>query len=895
MRRMLINATQPEEIRVALVDGQKLYDLDIENRAREQKLANIYKGRITRVEPSLEACFVDYGAERHGFLPIKEVSSQYFTGEKKGRGRPRISEVLKEGTEVIVQVEKEERGNKGAALTTFVSLAGRYMVLMPNKPGSGGISRRIEGAERDQLRSAMKELQIPKGMGIIVRTEGAGRNGEELQWDLNYLLNVWGSIDKEAKNSKAPHFLFQESNIILRAIRDYLKPSIGEVYVDHLESYQLASAWIEQVMPEYASKVKYYDDELPLFNRFQIEGQIETAFEREVKLPSGGSIVIDVTEALVSIDINSSRATRGGDIEETALKTNLEAAEEIARQLRLRDIGGLIVIDFIDMTPQKNRTAVEDCMRRSLEIDRARLQIAKISTFGLMEMSRQRLRPSLEETVFEVCPRCEGQGTIRGVRSLALSILRLIEEEAQKEFTSEVHSFVPLEVASFLLNEKRPALHALEKRQSEVRILVVARPDMETPHYHIRRVRPQDGEESSFSFNTEPNEPIGKDLETATVGELPPLPEPAVKALAPTAAPARKRPPASSEKSVPKKSEPGLVTKLIAGIKSLFSSEPEKEDKKTKGDNRSRRSGSGSDNRRKGSGDRSRGNRNRRNDNSRKNESGQDSGRKPSKGKASDSETQNEAQDENNENRAPRSRNNRRRRGRGGNRSGGGDNQNRNQDSANNNEVKADNQDMLTREDAPQERQPQEGQSQEGQPQERQRSRSGKGDDRPQRKRTREDVKELDVPAEQPAIQNEKQQNQPNEDTKAPATSPEKKKSRAKSDTPKPAPSAPEESKGEKAEAKPASRPRKSNLKVKEAEKSAPAKQVDRPVYTRPINDPRVNPTTVTVEIETLHPAPAFSAALDTARPAAVTHTPREIQRPANDPRSGSNQEVSAA
>jgi len=880
MRRMLINATQPEEIRVALVDGQKLYDLDIENRAREQKLANIYKGRITRIEPSLEACFVDYGAQRHGFLPIKEISSQYFSGEKKGRGRPRISEVLKEGTEVIVQVEKEERGNKGAALTTFVSLAGRYMVLMPNKPGSGGISRRIEGAERDHLRSAMKELQIPKGMGIIVRTEGAGRNGEDLQWDLNYLLNVWDSIDKEAKNSRAPHFLFQESNIILRAIRDYLKPNIGEVYLDHLESYQLASAWIEQVMPEYASKVNYYDDELPLFNRFQIEGQIETAFEREVKLPSGGSIVIDVTEALVSIDINSSRATRGGDLEETALKTNMEAAEEIARQLRLRDIGGLIVIDFIDMTPQKNRIAVEECMRRSLEIDRARLQIAKISNFGLMEMSRQRLRPSLEETVFEVCPRCEGQGTIRGVRSLALSILRLIEEEAQKEFTSEVHSFVPLEVASFLLNEKRPALHALEKRQADVRILVVARPDMETPHYHIRRVRPQDGEEQSYSFNTEPNEPIGKDLETTTVGELPPPPEPAVKALAPTAAPARKPQPAKSRKSQTKKSEPGVLAKLIAGIKSLFSSEPKKEDKKTKGNDRNRRSGSGSNNRRKGSDDRSRGNRNRRNDNSRKNDSAQDSARKPSKGKASDNEIQNEAQDENNENRAPHSRNNRRRRGRGGNRTGGGDNQNSNQDSANSNEEKTDSQDMLTRQDAPQERQ---------------RSRSGKGDDRPQRKRTREDVKELDVPAERPAAKNEQQQKELIQDAKAPEVSPEQKEPKAKTDAPKPAPSAPEESKAEKAPAKPASRPRKSNLKVEQAEKSAPAKQVNRPVYTRPANDPRVNPTTVTVEIETLHPAPAFSAALDTARPSAVTHTPREIQRPVNDPRNGVNQEVSAA
>lgn len=866
MRRMLINATQPEEIRVALVDGQKLYDLDIENRAREQKLANIYKGRITRIEPSLEACFVDYGAERHGFLPIKEVSSQYFTGEKKGRGRPKISEVLKEGTEVIVQVEKEERGNKGAALTTFISLAGRYMVLMPNKPGSGGISRRIEGAERDQLRSAMKELQIPKGMGIIVRTEGAGRSGEELQWDLNYLLNVWESIDKEAKTSKAPHFLFQESNIILRAVRDYLKPNIGEVYVDHLESYQLASAWIQQVMPEYKSKVKYYDDELPLFNRFQIEGQIETAFEREVKLPSGGSIVIDVTEALVSIDINSSRATRGGDIEETALKTNLEAAEEIARQLRLRDIGGLIVIDFIDMTPQKNRTAVEDCMRRSLELDRARLQIAKISGFGLMEMSRQRLRPSLEETVFEVCPRCQGQGTIRGVRSLALSILRLIEEEAQKEFTSEVHSFVPLEVASFLLNEKRPALHALEKRQSNVRILVIARPDMETPHFHIRRVRPQDGEEQNFSFNTEPNEPIGKDLEAPTVGDLPPLPEPAVKALAPTAAPKHK--PAKPKKPEKKEAEPGLVAKLLAGIKALFGSEPEKEEKKGRGNNRNRRSRSGSDNRRRGSGDRSRNNRGQRNDNSGRDEN-RDSNRKPSQGKTSS----NDANSEDGDNRAPRSRNNRRRRGRGGNRSGGGDGQNRNQAATGNSEAVADSQDMLTRDDRPQERQ---------------RSRSSRQDDRPQRKRTREEVKELDVATEQPEHQDQDQQ-QPVSETEA--TTPAE-ISEAKAEAPVEKAPAPKEN-SEKPKA--TSRPRKSSLKVEKAEKAAPARSAERPVYTRPANDPRINPVSVSVEIETLHPASIFSGALDTARPAAVTHTPRDIQRPANDPRNGGNREVSAA
>ncbi|MEQ9208316.1 MAG: Rne/Rng family ribonuclease, partial [Pseudomonadales bacterium] len=472
MKRMLINATQPEEIRVALVDGQKLYDLDIEARGKEQKLANIYKGKITRIEPSLEAAFVDYGMDRHGFLPIKEISSEYFNKGSKSSGRPRIDEVLKEGTEVIVQVEKEERGNKGAALTTFVSIAGRYMVLMPNNPRGGGISRRIEGDERTELKDAMRDLKLPKGMSVIVRTAGVGRDSDELQWDLDYLLQLWESIVKESEAAAAPHFLFQESNVIIRAIRDYLRPSIGEIIVDSWEAFQLASAFITQVMPDYKSKVKFYEDDLPLFNRYQIETQIETAFEREVKLPSGGSIVIDRTEALVSIDINSSRATKGKDIEATALQTNLEAADEIGRQLRIRDLGGLVVIDFIDMTPPKNRKAVEDRMMQTLSIDRARVQISRISKFGLLEMSRQRLRPSLEETIFEACPRCTGQGTIRGIRSLALSILRLVEEEAQKEFTKEVHAFVPNEVAAFLLNEKRSAIYELEKRQGNVRILV---------------------------------------------------------------------------------------------------------------------------------------------------------------------------------------------------------------------------------------------------------------------------------------------------------------------------------------------------------------------------------------------------------------------------------------
>ena len=427
MKRMLINASHTEEVRVAMVDGQKLYDLDIENRTREQKKANIYKGKITRVEPSLEAAFVDYGADRHGFLPLKEISREYFKSKTGDGSRAKIQDLIREGQEVIVQVEKEERGSKGAALTTFISLAGRYLVLMPNNPRAGGISRRIEGDERADWREAMRGLNIPDGMGAIVRTAGIGRETEELQWDLDYLMHLWDTISSEASNSKAPHFLFQESNVIVRAIRDYLRQDVGEVIVDNQEAYNLAAAFISTVMPDFSSKVKFYQDQIPLFNRYQIENQIETAFCREVNLPSGGSIVIDVTEAMVSVDINSARATKGGDIEETAFNTNKEAAEEIARQLRLRDVGGLIVIDFIDMLNARHQKEVENTIRDALKIDRARVQVGRISRFGLLEMSRQRLRPSLEETMSKICPRCMGQGTIRGTRSLSLSILRLIE------------------------------------------------------------------------------------------------------------------------------------------------------------------------------------------------------------------------------------------------------------------------------------------------------------------------------------------------------------------------------------------------------------------------------------------------------------------------------------
>uniref|UniRef100_UPI0035690ED8 ribonuclease E n=1 Tax=Pontibacterium sp. TaxID=2036026 RepID=UPI0035690ED8 len=517
MKRMLINATQPEELRVALVDGQRLYDLDIESGSREQKKANIYKGRITRVEPSLEAAFVDYGAERHGFLPLKEISREYFSKQPERGNRPNIKEVLREGTEVIVQVDKEERGNKGAALTTFISLAGRYLVLMPNNPRAGGISRRIEGSDRAQLKEALDGVNIPDKMGIIVRTAGIGRSTEELQWDLDYLATLWKAI-KEVEARKAPFLIYQESNVVIRAIRDYLRADIGEVLIDDEAVYNDARNFVTQVMPSYDQKIKHYSEATPLFNRFQIETQIETAFQREVKLPSGGSIVIDPTEALVSIDINSARATRGGDIEETALNTNLEAADEIARQLRLRDIGGLIVIDFIDMTPIKNQREVENRLRDALKLDRARVQTGRISRFGLLEMSRQRLRPSLAESRGVVCPRCSGQGTIRDTESLALSILRLIEEESAKDRTAQIRAILPVTVATFLLNEKRHAVHDVELRH-DVRVVIVPNPNMETPHYEVVRLRDDHTvattNDASYTLQPEPEEQL-PEIETAT-------------------------------------------------------------------------------------------------------------------------------------------------------------------------------------------------------------------------------------------------------------------------------------------------------------------------------------------------------------------------------------------
>jgi ribonuclease E len=491
MKRMLINATQSEELRVALVDGQKLYDLDIESPGHEQKKSNIYKAKITRVEPSLEAAFVDYGADRHGFLPMKEISREYFPKGYTFQGRPSIKDVLTEGQEVIVQIDKEERGQKGAALTTFISLAGSYLVLMPNNPRAGGISRRIEGDERTDLKTSLSKLDMPKGMGLIVRTAGVGKDYDELEWDLSVLLHHWQAISDAAKTRPAPFLIHQETNLILRALRDYLRRDIGEVLIDRPKTFESVKKHIEVVRPDFLNKIKLYNSDVPLFTHYQIESQIETAFQREVRLPSGGSIVIDPTEAMTSVDVNSARATKGSDIEETAFNTNLEAAEEVARQLRLRDLGGLVVIDFIDMTPVRHQREVENRMRDAVHQDRARIQLSKISRFGLLEMSRQRLRPSIGETSQGVCPRCNGTGQVRGVESLALSVLRLMEEEAIKDNTLQVQAQVPVPVATYLLNEKRRSVMHVEKHH-DVRVLIIPNPHMDTPQYEVVRVKKDD-------------------------------------------------------------------------------------------------------------------------------------------------------------------------------------------------------------------------------------------------------------------------------------------------------------------------------------------------------------------------------------------------------------------
>ncbi|SHO56002.1 ribonuclease E [Vibrio quintilis] len=580
MKRMLINATQKEELRVALVDGQRLFDLDIESPGYESKKANIYKGRITRVEPSLEAAFVDYGAERHGFLPLKEVAKQYFPDGYTYQGRPSIKEVLSEGQEVIIQIEKEERGSKGAALTTFISLAGSYLVLMPNNPRAGGISRRIEGDERTQLKEALSSLDLPQGMGLIVRTAGVGKSAEELDWDLNVLLNHWNAIKQAANSNPAPFLIHQESNVIVRAIRDYLRRDIGEILIDSSTIYERALSHIRLVRPDFINRVKRYEGEVPLFSHYQIESQIESAFQREVRLPSGGSIVIDPTEALTSIDINSARSTKGGDIEETALNTNLEAADEIARQLRLRDLGGLVVIDFIDMTPVRHQREVENRLRDAVRMDRARVQIGRISRFGLLEMSRQRLSPSLAEASHHICPRCSGTGVVRDNESLALSVLRLIEEEALKDNTSQVLAVVPVSIASYLLNEKRRSVNHIERIQ-DVKITVVPNSDMETPHFEVIRIR--EGEEQDILSYLVPKrlddfrEAEGK--EPSEVEAKPKrVEEPVLKGFAasPTATSTKTSgTTAPQQQTQPEEQQPGFISKVLKAISRLFSDSPE--------------------------------------------------------------------------------------------------------------------------------------------------------------------------------------------------------------------------------------------------------------------------------------------------------------------------------
>ncbi len=576
MKRMLFNATQAEELRVAIVDGQKLVDLDIEHAGQEQRKSNIYKAKVTRVEPSLEAVFVDYGAERHGFLPFKELTREYVQGEDGEGTRGKIAQNLRVGQELLVQVEKDERGNKGAALTTYVSLAGRYLVLMPNNPRGGGVSRRVEGEERAELRETLDQLNVPEGMSVIARTAGIGRSAEELQWDLGYLMQLWEAIDGAAKDVKAPELIYLESSLVVRAIRDLFQPDVGEILIDTPEIFEQAQSFMSTVMPANVHKVKLYHDDVPLFSRFQIEHQIETAYRRDVTLPSGGAIVIDHTEALVSIDVNSARATKGHDIEETAFRTNCEAADEIARQLRLRDLGGLVVIDFIDMESTKNQREVENRLRDALRYDRARVQTGKISRFGLLELSRQRLQPALSESSYIPCPRCHGLGHIRDTASSALHILRIIQEEAMKEGTGAVHAQVPVDVATFLLNEKRQDIHKMEMR-FKVNVLLIPNIHLETPNYEVERLR-SDSEKldlvtPSYQMVNRPVEEVAS-AKAAELESKPARPEPIVKGITPTQpAPiaAEPRPRAATGTVSPATEVKPSLWKRFAG---LFSSEP---------------------------------------------------------------------------------------------------------------------------------------------------------------------------------------------------------------------------------------------------------------------------------------------------------------------------------
>jgi len=586
MKRILINATQAEELRVAMVDGQRLYDLDIEVPSREQKKSNIYKGKITRIEPSLEAAFVNYGAERHGFLPFKEISKRYYKDGSIGEnGKPGIKDAIEVDQEIIVQIEKEERGNKGAALTSFISLAGRFLVAMPQNPRAGGVSRRIEGEDRDSVKKVLSEINMPDDMGVIVRTAGVGRSTEEMQWDLDYLHQVWVAIDKAAAEKPAPFLIYQESDIVVRALRDHYKSDIGEILIDSKQAYDQAHDFMSMVMPNTLSKLKHFDDNLPLFNRFQIENQIESAFSREVTLPSGGAIVIDHTEALISIDVNSARATRGSDIEDTAKLTNLEAADEIARQLRIRDLGGLIVIDFIDMMQNKNQREVESRLRNAVYDDRARVQIGRISRFGLLEMSRQRLRPSLGESSQIVCPRCSGQGTIRDIESLSLAVLRLLEEESLKDSTGKILAKIPVECATYLLNEKRDKIDAIEKRR-QVHIVVIPDINLETPHFHIERVNDNDTHrhESNYKKSYE----LTTEVEEIDLLEI----SSSQSVKGETAAVQHVEPPTQKPPAAPQKqssNKPGIVRRMLNALFGGTDSKPETAPQKSSSSNHENR------------------------------------------------------------------------------------------------------------------------------------------------------------------------------------------------------------------------------------------------------------------------------------------------------------------
>ncbi|EDY86592.1 ribonuclease E [gamma proteobacterium HTCC5015] len=699
MKRMLINATQPEELRVAIVDGQKLINLDIEVPSREQKKANIYKGVITRVEPSLEAAFVDFGAERHGFLPFKEINRRYLPDdiETNDNGRPNVKDGIKEGQELIIQVEKEERGNKGAAITTNISLAGRYLVAMPHSPRSGGVSRRIEGEERAQVREAMQDMTIPDGTGVIVRTAGVGRTSEELQWDFDYLAQIWEAIEKAAESRQGPFLIYQESNVIIRALRDHYRDDIGEILIDEAGIHKQANDFMSLAMQNDLRKLKFYEDSVPLFNRYQIESQIESAFQREVRLPSGGSIVVDPTEALTSIDINSARATKGSNIDETALNTNLEAADEIARQLRLRDLGGLVVIDFIDMGSNKHQREVENRLRDAVRIDRARVQTNRISKFGLLEMSRQRLRPSLGESSKEVCPRCEGHGTIRSIESLALAVLRIMEEEALKENTGRVIAQLPVDVATFMLNEKRQQVAELENRNS-IDLLIVPNKALETPHYVVERVRLSDKEANAKRTSYEQATVAEESYVPELRSDKTPVEEPAVQTVAPVA------PPQVEQKPKKKEAAPlGLLARLIQW---LFGNQDKRPSKGQKGkQQRNNNRGGGRNNNRGGrNNNRNRNNRNQ-NNNDKKNKQRSDNrsggGRQQNKGKSDnkndnrqskgnnnsdngDQNKDNNSQNGNNRNnRGSRGGRGRGGRGRGGNRNNDNRNQNSNRNADN--------------------------------------------------------------------------------------------------------------------------------------------------------------------------------------------------------------------